>query len=133
MKYLEALGLSALAVFAPIKAVMLTTGVLILIDLMTGIIAARKRNEPVTSKGLSRTLAKIALYECGLMVSFLVHQYMTGDLLPADKLVAGMIGLVELKSILENMDTINGAPVFQTIINKTVSIQDQQNPPNTPK
>lgn len=122
-KYLEALAISAWAVFAPIKAVMLTTGVLIFADLATGIWAARRRKEPITSKGISRTVAKIVLYEMALAISFLVHQYMVGDALPADKLVAGLIGIVELKSILENMNSINGSPVFSTVIAKTISAE----------
>ncbi len=131
--YIEAAAISTWAVFAPIKAVMLTTGVLIFADLMTGVWAAVKRKEPITSKGISRTLAKIALYELALATSYLVHQYMTGDLLPADKLVAGLIGIVELKSILENLNTINGTPVFAAIINRTISAQDQIGPKDSAK
>ncbi len=126
--YLEAAAVSAWAVFAPIKAVMFATGALIFIDLATGVWAAIKRKEPVTSKGISRTIAKIVLYELALATSYLVHQYMTGDLLPADKLVAGLIGIVELKSILENMNTINGSPVFAAIVNRAISAQEQIGP-----
>jgi len=133
LQYIEAAAISTWAVFAPIKAVMFATGALIFMDLATGICAARKSGQPITSKGISRTVAKIVLYECALAVSFIVHQYMTGDLLPADKLVAGLIGLVELKSILENMNTINGSPVFEALINKTISAQDQMNPKDPPK
>lgn len=133
LNYLESAMLSAWAVFAPIKSVMGVTIALIFCDLITGIWAAKKRKEPITSKGISRTLAKIALYECGLAVSFLVHQYMTGDLLPADKLVAGLIGLVELKSVLENLNTINGAPVFAAIVNKAISAQEALDPKEPPK
>lgn len=102
---------------------MATTGVLIFADLITGIWAATKRKEPVTSKGISRTLAKIFLYEAALALSYLVHQYMTGDILPADKLVAGLIGIIELRSILENMNAINGTPVFAAVIDRAVSAQ----------
>ncbi len=122
-KYFEACAISAWAVFAPIKAVMATTGALIFFDLATGIWAATKRGEPVTSKGISRTVAKIFLYEMALMTSYLVHHYMTGDTLPADKLVAGLIGVVELKSILENLNTVNGSPVFAAVIDRTISAQ----------
>ncbi len=131
--YAEAAAISAWAVFAPIKAVMLTAGVLICADLLTGIWAATKRQEPITSKGISRTLAKIALYELALATSYLVHQYMTGDLLPADKLVAGLIGIVELKSILENLNIINGTPVFAAIINRAIGAQDQLGQKDPPK
>lgn len=131
-KYSEAAAISAWAVFTPIKAVMATTGALILVDLITGVWAAIKRKEAVTSKGISRTVAKLFLYECGLCVSYLVHQFMTGDLFPADKLLAGLIGIVELKSILENMNAINGTPVFAQIINKAISAQEQIGPKEPP-
>lgn len=125
LEYLEAAAISAWAVLAPIKAVMLTAGVLIFADLLTGVWAAAKRKEKITSKGISRTVAKIFLYEMALVTSYLVHQYMTGDLLPADKLVAGLIGIVELKSILENLNAVNGTPVFASIIDRTISAQNK--------
>lgn len=131
--YLEAAAISLWAVFAPIKAVMGATGALIFVDLATGLWAAKKSGQPITSKGISRTIAKIVLYECALAVSYIVHQYMTGDLLPADKLVAGLIGLVELKSILENMNIINGSPVFAAIVNRAISAQDALDPKDPPK
>ena len=37
--------LSTLAIFAPIKMIIITVGVLIFADLLLGILAARKRNE----------------------------------------------------------------------------------------
>ncbi len=126
LEYIEAALLSAWAVLAPIHAVMFVTGALIFVDLATGIMAAKKRREKITSKGFSRTVAKILMYELALVTSYLVHQYMTGDLLPADKLVAGMIGMVELKSILENLNAINGAPVFQAVIDRTIAAQKRQ-------
>lgn len=121
--YVEASILSLWAVFAPVQAIMGVTGGLIFVDLVTGIMAAHKKGEEITSKGISRTVAKIVLYELALATSFLVHQYMTGDLLPADKLVAGLIGLVELKSIMENINVANGTPVFAAIIDRSIAAQ----------
>ena len=133
MKWLEALGLSVLAIFAPIKAVMFATGFMILADFVTGMWAAKKRGEKITSKGFSRTLAKIFLYEAALAVSFIVHQYLTGDALPADKLVAALVGLTELKSILENLDSINGTSTFKLIVDKIISAEQQKFPPQPPQ
>lgn len=133
MKYLEALGLSTLAVFAPLRAVMLAALFLIFVDLGTGMWAAKKRGEKISSKGISRTLAKIFLYESALAISFIVHQYLTGDLLPADKLVAGLIGLVELRSVLENLDAINGTSTFQLLVNKIIATEQQKFPEGPPK
>lgn len=118
MKYLEALALSILAVFAPIKAVMLVTLVLIIADTITGILAARKRGEPITSTGFKRTVGKLLLYESALCLAFLVEQYITGPAIPVSKLVSSMIGLTELKSILENCDDISGKSIFQAVVDR---------------
>ncbi len=126
--YLEALALSILAVFAPIKPMMLATGALIVADLITGVWAAKKRKEPITSSRLKRTVGKFLVYELALCMSYLVHQYLVGDILPAEKIIAAMIGLVELKSCLENMDAIQGESVFKVIIDRVVQAQKDQDP-----
>lgn len=124
--YFEALGVSALAVFAPIQAVMLTAIALVAVDLVTGMMAARKRKEPVTSAGIRRTVTKVAVYETAIMTGFLAEHYMLSNALAVSKLVAGLIATAELKSILENLDAINGAPLFATIIAKLGSDNDQR-------
>lgn len=114
--FLESLSLSALAVFAPIKPVLLTVLVLVILDFVTGVYAATKQKLPVTSAGFKRTVGKLLMYEFAICVAFLVHQYLTGDMLPAEKLIAGMVGLTELKSILENLDIISGQNFFELIL-----------------
>lgn len=110
--------LSALVVFAPIKATLIVVIVLTLGDLVSGLIAAHHRKEEITSKGLRRTLVKIMVYEAVVMLGYLTEQYMTGDLVPIVKVLAGMIGIAELKSILENLEEITGVPVLKLLINK---------------
>ncbi len=124
--YLIGLGLSILAVFAPIKAIFLVTGILIFVDLLTGIIAARKRKEKVTSAGLRRTATKIFVYNLAVAVGFLVEKYMLEGFLPVSKIAAGLISVVELTSILENLNTINGHPVFKQLIEKLGSTNDKK-------
>lgn len=135
-KYIYPLILSALAVLAPIKSILIVTGVLIFSDLITGVMAARKRGEEITSAGLRRTLSKIFIYNFGLINSFLVDTYMLpsifmdsqlGTYISFCKLVSMVIGFVELKSILENLNTINGEPIFKTVINKLGSVNDSVN------
>ena len=57
--FITGLLVSTVAVFAPIKAVILVTGILIFADLFTGIMAARKKGEKITSAGLRRTTSPI--------------------------------------------------------------------------
>lgn len=126
--YLEALALSVIAVFAPVKAVMITAGVLVLSDLIVGLWAATKRKEAIESSGLRRTVTKTVVYQVAIMVGFITERYLLGDLIPVGKLIGGMIGVVELKSILESLNEINGTPVFSSIVTKLGSANDTKSP-----
>lgn len=124
MKFLQASLVSLVAVLAPIKAVLLVSGFLIFADLISGILAARKRGENISSAGLRRTLSKMLIYNLAVISGFLVETYMVSELLPISKLIAGTISLVELKSILENLNTINGTDIFKTVLNSLGSKND---------
>lgn len=117
MKYLEALVLSTLAVFAPIKAILLVTGALIMIDLVTGIFAAWKRKEPITSTGIKRTVIKCLVYNLAVITGFLIEKYLT-DSLPFVKLISGLIGTTEGLSILENLNAISDGKLLKPVIDK---------------
>lgn len=123
MKQLSLVLLTIMAVFTPIRAALVATLVLILVDLITGLLAAHKSKEPITSAGIKRTVGKIVLYEVAICISFLVQTYLTGDLLPASKLVTSLVGMVELKSVLENLDIISGTSLFQVILSRIVQSQ----------
>lgn len=126
MRYLEGLALSAIAVFAPVKAVIITVGVLIVADLVVGLLAARKRGEAIGSAGLRRTVTKAFVYEAAVMLGFLTETYLTGASIPITKLVSGFIGVVELKSILESLDELNGTPLYAALISKLGSQNDNK-------
>lgn len=125
MKFLEALLASILAVFAPIQMVIVTTGVLVLADLLTGVLAARKRGEKINSGGLRRTVTKTTVYLTAICLGFLVERYMIGDFIAVSKIVSGLISAVEAKSIFENLDTLNGSSIFKSLIEKLGSINDR--------
>lgn len=116
-KWIKAGLISLVALFAPIHSLLITTGVMILVDLITGIMAARKRAEPITSSGFRRTLVKLFVYELALMLAFLAEHYMS-DILPFVKMASGMISLVELTSIYENLNDISGMNLLKGLINK---------------
>lgn len=129
VKLLEALLATLLAVFAPIKAVIVITGVLIMADTLSGILAARKRGESISSAGLRRTITKSLVYLSAVCLGFLVEHYMIADFMPISKIISGAIALVELKSILENLDTINGKSIFKDMIQKLGSDNDKPQEP----
>src|SRR5882724_7699227 len=126
MKWLEAIIISIWAILIPIHAALYASGALILVDLISGIIAARKRGEKISSAGLGRTITKVLVYQLAIITGFLCQKYLIGDLVAISQLIAGAIGVVEMKSILENLDSINGSSVFGSIINK-LSSENQQN------
>jgi len=117
--------LSVLAVFAPIKALIFSVGFLIFADCVTGVWAAKKRKEKISSAALRRTVSKMVIYQVALLSGFLVEHYMIENLIPISKLVAGAIGMVELKSVLENSTVITGQDLFKTLIKKLGSQNDK--------
>lgn len=108
--------ISILAIFAPIRAAIITVGVLVFIDLITGIWAAKKRKEPITSKGLRRTISKLVVFEAAILLAFLTEKYLTSELVPMCKIATAFIGLIEYTSVLENLNEINGKPIFKKLI-----------------
>lgn len=114
--WMEMTALSILTILAPIKAVIITVGVLIIMDLITGVIAAHKRGESVTSAGLRRSIYKMLAYQLAVISGFLVEKYLLEGILPVSKLVAGAIGLTEMKSLLENANSLTGTDLFKQVI-----------------
>ncbi len=110
--------LSTLAVFAPIKTMLITAGVLVLFDLVTGIWASAKTGVPISSNRLGRTVTKIFVYQLAIICGFLTEKFLVSDALPFAKLAAGYVGLTELKSIYENLSRISGQDMLRGILNK---------------
>lgn len=118
MKYLEALLISAAAIFAPIEASLIAMMALTVSDMITGILAARKQALPITSAGLRRTVSKIFVYESAVLMAYVAQKYLLSEILPLSKLCTGLIAVVELKSLFENLDIIYGQPLFKALIDK---------------
>lgn len=118
MIWLKYIAIAALAVLAPIHSMIIVVGILIFTDTLTGIMAAYKRGEKITSSEMRRSISKLFIYQTVLIGSFLIETFLIGGILPVSKLVAGTIGMVEVKSLLENAETILGQPIFKSIISK---------------
>lgn len=120
MKHLHNLLWTILLIFAPIKATLITVMVLSMVDLIAGIKASKRRRgkRRITSAGLKRTVIKVLVYELVIVLGFLVEQYMTGDLVPVVKVLAGYIGLTELISVMENIELATGMPVVKLLTKK---------------
>lgn len=101
------------AVFAPIQALILWTAVFVIADLVTGIIAAKKRGEMLSSGKLRKTVDKLVWYSLAITLAFGLDERV---LVFAPMFLAnGMAGICcgnELYSIFENAYCITGNRVF---------------------
>jgi phage-related holin len=126
LAWLKSLFLSALAVFAPVQAVLLAVLALVLLDAVTGIWAARKRGEEIRSAGLRRTVSKVLAYEVAIVAGHIVGVYLLAGALPVVSLICGCIALVEGVSILENIQTVTGSNLFKAVIDRLGSVNDKR-------
>lgn len=126
--WLQGMVVSSVAFLLPIKLVIITAGVLILADLFTGILAAKKRGEKITSAALSRTVAKMAVYQTVIITGYMLQVNLLGNVVPVINLVGSVIGMVEFKSIVENANTILGADIFKELIKRMSSKNDANSP-----
>ena len=96
--------------FAPIQGIMFTVGFLIIADTIVGVWKAKKLGEKITSRGLSRIISKMFLYEGTIIMFFLIDKYILGDILfrffsiewLLTKVVALVLASIEVFSIDEN-------------------------------
>lgn len=124
-EFLINLVISLWAVLAPIHAVMAVVFVLVAADMVTGIIAARKRGESLTSAGMRRTISKLVVYQIAMISGFLVEKYTLISVVPIAKIIAGLISATELKSVLENVSSSANVDVFKDLISKLDSVNAQ--------
>jgi hypothetical protein len=125
MKHLPPFLLTILAIFAPIEAAVAAAFVLVTCDMILGILAARKRGEPITSSGLRRSLSKLIIFESAIVLGFITEHFLTGDFMPVSKIITAYIGLVEIKSIVESLNELNGSNIFSALIAKLGSENDK--------
>ncbi len=120
-------ALVILAFFAPAQNLFIATGILIIADLIMGIYAAYKTGDPITSAGITRTVGKFLVYNTCIGSGFLVQHYLMADAIPVSNIISSIIGLAELKSIIENADRISNGSVMKAILAKLGSVNDDLN------
>lgn len=113
LKFISMLGL----VIAPIQSVVLAVFALVMIDMITGIWAAIKFKEPLTSSGFGRTISKLVLYGLGIAFCFGTEQLLL-DGIPLVKAFAGLIAMREAKSFFENLNRISGIDFWSVALEK---------------
>jgi len=124
-EWLKNLIIVSLAALAPIHSMLIVAGILIIADLVTGVWAAYKLGNVINSAGLRRTISKFCVYQIAIISAFIVQKFLLNDLIPASNIVAGVIGIVELKSILENANKILNTDIFKAVLAKLGSVNDE--------
>lgn len=113
LKYLFAL---AVGLLAPIQGLMVLVGIFIIIDTIMGVIAAKQKKIPITSRRLSRFIGKMFIYQIIIIVAFaldtlilggLVSLFITSITLVITKIAALMLILNEVFSIDEKIRLMN--------------------------
>lgn len=125
-QWIETLVWATWAALAPIHAVLISAGVMVVLDFATGIWKSLKRDEKITSRAMSRTVTKMLAYQMAIVTGFLLEKFMLSDSVPVSKIVAGAIGMVEGKSILENLSIISGVDLWRAVLDSLQSKKDQQ-------
>lgn len=115
------------AILAPIHTVIATVFALLLADMITGMWAAHKRGEKISSAAMRRTVSKIIIYEMVIVLGYFVETQLLADFVPLVKIVSGLIASVEFVSLLENANHILGYNMFKELILKLGSPNDPEN------
>ena len=107
--------LASLAVFLPIKELMLTIGFLVGADMVVGIWKALKLKQRIRSRRMSDTITKLLLYQIAIMSGFLIETFIISELIPVTKLIATVIAIIEFKSIIESIEAVTGKDLWSKI------------------
>lgn len=118
-------AVAVIGALAPIHAALATVLGLIIVDLVSGIAAAVRLQQPVTSNKLKKTVIKLLVYELSIVLAYVVGTYLTGPSVPVLQVVTSVIGLTELRSILENLRSITGYDVFDVILQRVSANNDK--------
>jgi hypothetical protein len=106
---------ASLAVFLPIKELMLTIGFLVSADLVVGLWKAIKTGQRIRSRRMSDTVTKLLLYQLAIMSGFLIETFIISELIPITKLIATVVAIIEFKSIIESIESVTGKDLWSKI------------------
>lgn len=114
-KLIDSAPAAALAILASIESLGLAIGFLMLVDLVTGVWAAVRERQPITSERLRRSVVKSVVYLLALIVAAVAERFIFGPSVPILKVVSGVVASTELLSILENLSRIGGVDLMTRV------------------
>jgi hypothetical protein len=115
-QYLLHLSVAIISIFTPVTPILLTIGVLIIIDFLVGIYRAFKMKEQITSRKMGNTISKMFLYQLTIISLFLFENYILMGILPVTKIGAALISITELKSIDESVEKMTGVGIWKKLV-----------------
>lgn len=108
-----------LLIFAPVNGAIVTIFLLVLLDLLLGMMAAKKEGYSITSRSARRSIPKLLVYEVTIAVLFLIETYLFFSTdFPVTKGATALIGVIEGKSILENLYRLTKIDFLHIVITK---------------
>ena len=102
------------AFFAPIIVSMIAVGLLITLDTIFGIMAAKKKGEEITSKKFGRVITKTFVYQLLIISSHLIETYLFTQV-PFVQITLGYLAMTEFLSLAESFFTITGKDLLSYI------------------
>ncbi len=109
---------------APIHAVLTATLLLVCFDTLTGVIAARKKKQKISSRKFSRVLGKLLVYCTVICLAFII-QTLFAPAFPIQDMATSFIGLSEGMSILENLNIIYETDLVKKLIDAVKRKNDE--------
>jgi len=116
-KYLLPVAAYFISYFSPAFPLMLAIGFFLVMDFITGIMAAQKRGEEILSKKMRPTITKGIGYMVAILVAHVFQKNFLTDI-EVLKIVSGLIAFIEVKSLDENFRDITGKSLFKQFLKK---------------
>lgn len=103
-----------LAFVLPIRGLLLAIGLCIALDTVFGVAKALKLKQDITSRGLSKIISKMFLYEGVVLLFFVLDIFVLGEFIAVfigikyflTKIISCVLVFIELKSMDENFKLI---------------------------
>lgn len=124
-EYIFSLLVGLLVFFTPIQGLIISVGIVIIFDTVTGIYrSVRKKGwRSISSHKLSNIISKMLLYELSLIFLYPIDKFVLNDLLLnlvsveffATKLACVLLILVEITSIKENIEQALEINIWQNL------------------
>lgn len=99
---------------APLYPFVILIIFLLFADFISGTRAAKKRGEKITSGGFRRTVEKFILYFFAILAAEGMAKVFMPSV-PITYIVSFTIAATEFKSVLENVEGVTGAGIFQAL------------------